>query len=48
MRETLVLKFQGQDVRIVEVNGEHYIPAEDLGRILGFSEPRIAGKTHGP
>jgi len=42
MRETLVLRFRGQDVRIVEVNGEHYIPAEDLGRILGFSEPRKA------
>ncbi|HFC97512.1 MAG TPA: hypothetical protein ENJ40_03500 [Thermosulfurimonas dismutans] len=40
MKEPLVLKFQGHDVRVIEVNGENCIPAEDLGRILGFSEPR--------
>ena len=39
-KEIQVVEFQGTPVRLVRIDGVHYIPAEDLGRILGFSEPR--------
>lgn len=39
-KEIQVVEFQGTPVRLVRIDGVNYIPAEDLGRILGFSEPR--------
>jgi len=37
-----VVKYQGMPVRVVVRENANYIPAEDLGEILGFSEPRKA------
>jgi len=37
---TQIVEFEGQPVRLIRIDGVNYIPAEDLGKILGFSEPR--------
>jgi len=37
-----VVKYQGMSVRVVVRENANYIPAKDLGEILGFSEPRKA------
>ena len=39
-KEIRIVEFQGTPVRLVRIDGVNYIPAEDLGKILGFSEPR--------
>lgn len=32
--------FQGIEVRIIQVDGVAYIPGEDIGKMLGYEEPR--------
>ena len=39
---TQIVEFEGQPVRLIRIDGVNYIPAEDLGKILGFSEPQAS------
>ncbi len=39
---TSLASFNGQNLTIVDLHGERWIPGEDIGRALEYSEPRIA------
>jgi len=41
-RDIRIVEFQDTPVRLIRIDGVNYIPAEDLGKILGLAEPRIA------
>lgn len=37
--------FQGIEVRVIQVDGVTYIPGEDIGKMLGYEEPRRSVAT---
>lgn len=41
MQQIKKVDFQGIEVRVIQIDGVTYIPGEDIGKMLGYEEPRV-------